>query len=343
MTPGGELTVTGYAVWALRLTISAIFVVAAIGKLADRAAVGQVLREFGVPARFTVLGSRALPVAELVVAVAVLPPFCAVAGCCAALALLAVFTTAVASQLRQGRHPRCSCFGTVSATPVSGWTLVRNAVIALLTAAALAGSLGWPGVPAALPPVRVIGIAVVIALAAAQWRQTAGMRALRAEVALLRANQPRHGGLTAGTAAPDFELPDTQGRTTGLHALRDAGRPVVLLFMHPTCAACQQLAGEFSYWQARSHDRLTLAPISGGDPAASAEWAAAFGLDGLLVQHRAEIAGRYRLHSTPSAVLIDTEGRIAGPAARGVQDIRDLLTDALDTTPATPDTREHVL
>ena len=56
-----------------RVILALVFVVAGLAKLADRAGARQALRDFGVPAALaTPLGSL-LPLAELAVAVALLP------------------------------------------------------------------------------------------------------------------------------------------------------------------------------------------------------------------------------------------------------------------------------
>ncbi len=320
-----------YVIWALRVVSAAVFVAAAFGKFTEPNSVRHSLADFGAPARLVAPGALALPVTELVVAVLVLFPATAVAGCVAALVLLAMFTVAVGVQLRRGRRPRCSCFG-VSA-PVSGWTVVRNAGFAVLAASALVGSVAVPGLPWMLPTGPGLGLTAVLVLTVVQVRQAILLRVLRAEVAVLRANRPRTGGLPADTPAPDFELPDVTGRRTNLAALLAEGRPAVLLFVHPDCAMCTMFAAEFAYWRARAAGRITLVPIGGGDPETNAAWADRFDVTGLLVQHRAEVAGRYRLHSTPAAVLVDPRGRIAGPPARTLADIRELLTAAVEESP----------
>jgi peroxiredoxin len=323
---------TEYVVWSLRFATAAVFAFAAVGKFAEPDSVRQSLAEFGVPARFTAPGSRALPALELAVAVLVLPPSTAVAGTVAALVLLAVFTAAVLVQLRRGRRPRCSCFG--ASAPVSGWTPVRNAGFAGLAAGALAGSLLDPGLPGTLPAGPGLGLTAGLLLAAVQLRQAVRLRALGVEVKRLRDNQPRTGGLLAGTPAPEFALPDVDGRTRTLAGLRAAGQPLVLVFVHPDCPVCTMFAMEFPYWHARSAGRLTLVPIGGGDPDENRAWAEKFDVTGLLVQHRAEVAARYKLLTTPAAIHLDTRGRVTGPPARTLPEIRDLLTTTLEATPA---------
>ena len=58
----------------VRVTLAAIFVVAAIGKLRDRADSTQAMRDFSVPGRFAAPPALLLPVAELVAAAALTQP-----------------------------------------------------------------------------------------------------------------------------------------------------------------------------------------------------------------------------------------------------------------------------
>jgi uncharacterized membrane protein YphA (DoxX/SURF4 family)/thiol-disulfide isomerase/thioredoxin len=313
-------------VWAARLTVAAVFVLAAWGKAADQRGTRQAVQDFGVPARLVPATAWALPAAELVVAVAVLPPASAVVACAAALALLAVFTVLIAAALRQGRRPGCSCFGAASTAPVSGWTLSRNAGIAILVAVALWGSLTRSGVPEQLTADRVVGLAVIVALAAVQVRLAAMARMLRQELAEVRAASARREGLPVGVAAPEFDLPSIDGTTGTLAGLVQAGHPVALVFLHPECGPCQDIAQELPEWGERLHGSLTLIPVGSGDLAANIEWARTRDLTRMLVQNDSEVTARYRLRGTPTAVLIDASGRIAARPARGPGEIRELLT-----------------
>src|SRR5262245_286723 len=99
------------ALLAARLVLAAMFAIAAIAKLANRRSLTVTLREFGV--REPMIGplSIALPAAELVVAVLLVPASTAVAGAIAAIALLAMFSVVVARALARHERPDCNCFG----------------------------------------------------------------------------------------------------------------------------------------------------------------------------------------------------------------------------------------
>jgi len=119
-----------------RVVLAGVFAAAAWGKLTDRLGTQQAARDFGVPAVAAPAVAFIVPVAELTVAVLLIfGGSAAVAGAVGAVALLAVFTIAIAVSLSRGRRPDCHCFGRVRTEAVSSRTLVRNG--ALMAAAVL--------------------------------------------------------------------------------------------------------------------------------------------------------------------------------------------------------------
>src|SRR5437660_184028 len=131
-----------------RLLLAVVFVVAGLAKLADRAGSRKALLDFGVPAMLVAPFAVLLPLAELAVAVALLPTFSAWWGAIGALALLLLFVAGIGYNLAHGRTPDCHCFGQLHSTP-AGWpTLVRTVVLA-----AGAGLIVWLGPHAADPDV----------------------------------------------------------------------------------------------------------------------------------------------------------------------------------------------
>lgn len=103
-------------------------------------------------------------------------------------------------------------------------------------------------------------------------------------------------GLAIGTPAPSFErLPSLLGQ----------GKPVLLLFSDPQCGPCQELAPHVANWQRVHADEVTIGVIEG---------------DGA-----SEIADAYGARGTPTAILVDTDGRVASPVAGGSAGIEDLM------------------
>ena len=143
---------------------------AGAAKLADRAGTRSAVAGFGAPRRFVAVLAIALPLAELAVAVLLLPASTAVAGAIGALALLALFSGAIAVSLANGRTPECHCFGQLHSAPASWKTLVRNGVLAALAGIALVGSLIEPGTSTVAWPGRLDAaefVAVAVAAGAA--------------------------------------------------------------------------------------------------------------------------------------------------------------------------------
>src|SRR5947209_15440906 len=101
----------------VRLLLAAVFLVAGLAKMADLAGSRQALRDFGVPARLADPFGLLLPLAELAVAVALLPTISAWWGALGALVLLLLFVVGIGYNLVRGRHPECHCFGQLPSAP----------------------------------------------------------------------------------------------------------------------------------------------------------------------------------------------------------------------------------
>jgi hypothetical protein len=106
--------------------------------------------------------ARTLPVLEAVAAVAILPAATRPAAAGLALALLVVFTLAVAINLARGRrHIDCGCFRFALRQPLSWWLVGRNGVLMLMALAAGAG--GATRLFTWLDAVTVAGAALALA------------------------------------------------------------------------------------------------------------------------------------------------------------------------------------
>src|SRR5438067_4473135 len=103
-----------------RVVLAMVFGAAGLAKLADRAGSRRALIGFGLPAALAAPLGVLLPLAELAVAVALIPAATAWWGAGGALALLLLFIVGVGTNLALGRKPDCRCFGQVAAGPV-GW------------------------------------------------------------------------------------------------------------------------------------------------------------------------------------------------------------------------------
>ncbi|MGH9156522.1 MAG: MauE/DoxX family redox-associated membrane protein [Acidimicrobiales bacterium] len=121
------------------MVLAAVFVRAGAAKLARPGPAAATFRTLGVP--IPAFMARALPVAELVLAVVLIAA--PVAGGMATFVLLASFSALLARALGSGLNVGCNCFGSASTKPVSRRDLVRNALLAVLAVAAT--GLSWAG------------------------------------------------------------------------------------------------------------------------------------------------------------------------------------------------------
>ncbi|MFS8096033.1 hypothetical protein LFM09_02745 [Lentzea alba] len=286
--------------WAARLLAAVVFGWAAVAKLRDLAGTRRAVASFGVPDGWVRPVAVALPVVELVVAVAVLLPWTAFVAGLVAFGLLAVFSVLVARLLRLGRRPDCACFGASGA--VSGFTLVRNGFLAVLVLVAAFGG----DVPFGVPGEWAVATAVVVALGTVQVWQGLELRRLKAPAEVVQ------------VTAPIFDLPSTGGGRGGLYTALAPGLPVVLLFLSTGCVPCSRIAAEVPSWRERLDGRVTLLVIGDADLAREHQ------VGEVLVQQSDEVSSAYELRGTPSAVLVDPAGLVVTTAA-GSYAIRELV------------------
>jgi len=212
-----------------RLLLAAVFIVASLAKLADRAGSRQALIDFGVPAMLARSLSILLPLAETAIAAALIPTISAWWGALGALVCLLLFVAGIGINLARGHRPHCHCFGQLSSSPVGWPTFGRNGVLA-----AIAGVVVWYGPNqvglsavrwlGALTPAQLGGVAVgalgLGLLAAESWillhliRQN-GRLLLRMDA--LEARLAGH-GLASLPAAPGLPV-----RRLSLRSIRPIG------------------------------------------------------------------------------------------------------------------------
>ena len=329
-----------------RLVLTAVFLVAAVGKLRDPDGSRKAVAEFGVPAPLAAAVARLLPWAELGVALALLPARTAVWGAVGSLVLLVGFLIGIAVSLARGRRPACHCFGQLSSGPIGWTTVARNLVLA---AVALAVAWQGPGPSLLAAPVGfttaerwlLVGGLVALVLIVVEGFVLVQVMAqngrllqrLEAVEALLGEHAPGHdhdappqrAGLPIGAPAPRFALPGLDGRTVRLQELQRGENPLLLLFLDPGCGPCGELLPEVGRWEQAAGARVALAVMSRGTAAENRPLAAAHGIRRVLLQGEQDVAGAYRVSGTPAAVLVQADGTIGSPAALGVDEVRALV------------------
>jgi hypothetical protein len=340
-----------FAVSLSQLLLAVVFAVAAVAKLADRSGTRSAIEAFGAPPRSAPAGALLLPIAELAIAAALVPAATARWGALAAVALLVIFSVAIARTLRAGSAPDCNCFGGLTQTEVGRGTLIRNlllggvgAFVALSASGQPVGAFHWVTIPAARD--RPAIVFMVVCLAGLGWfcwqllRQN-GRLLLRLEAQGAGTSPPRAGAkalppLEPGTAAPRFAGRDLHGEPVSLDSLLAPGRPVALFFTDPGCGACESALDMVARAQRERAGELTLAVISSGSIDRIEEKATQFGLDRVVPQGDEALFDAYRVYGVPGVVEIDEEGSLSRPAALGIDAVREVV---LGTAPSRPHER----
>ncbi len=335
-----------FAVSLSQLLLCVVFAVAGVAKLADRSGTRRAIEAFGVPPSLAPAGALLLPIAELVIAAALIPAATARWAALGAVALLAIFSIAIARTLRAGSAPDCNCFGGLTQTEVGRGTLIRNLLLGGLAAfVALGGqpvsAFRWVTVPAARDrPGIVFMVACLAGLGWFCWQllRQNGRLLLHLESEGPGAALPKTGAkalppLEPGTAAPRFAGRDLQGAPISLDSLLAPGRPVALFFTDPGCGACESALDTVGRAQRDRAGELTLAVISSGSIDRIKEKAAEFALDRVVPQDDESLFDAYRVYGVPGVVQIDEQGSLSRPAALGIDAVREV---ALGTAPEPP-------
>lgn len=313
----------------LRVALSAVFGTAGVTKLLDQRGTRDAVKNFGAPESLAPALSIVLPIAELAIAAGLLFVNTTRASAVASLLVLGIFVAAIGVNLARGHTHDCHCFGQLYSRPLGWPTLVRNLIFALG-----AGFVFWR----AETETSLSIVSTLAGLSAAQWLWLIG--ALIGGVAAMVYLHRRHRQLSVETAAapqglpvdavaPAFEVAAYRGGTTSLAELLDYGKPLLLIFTSPTCGPCVILFAEIKEWQQAHSEQLTIALISFGTIKENFVNVARNSLGQVLLQQEREVAEKYRANVTPTAVVVNTSGKIASPLAAGAEEIRHLLATVL--------------
>jgi peroxiredoxin/uncharacterized membrane protein YphA (DoxX/SURF4 family) len=332
-----------------RLLLALVFVVAGVAKLADPKGSRQAMIEFGVPAALAAPLGILLPLAELAVAVALIPASTAWWGAVGALVLLLLFVVGIGNSLAQGRKPDCHCFGQLHSAPAGGKTLARNAALAAVAGfvvwqgyhGAGPSAVGWLSSPSATRIVALVFGLVVLGLLVGAWWLL--LQLLRQNGRLLSRIEVLEGwrlasgaapsangsatGLPGGTRAPGFELLGLDGERHTLDSLLASGKPVMLVFTNSDCGPCTAMLPEIARWQEDLAETLTISLVSGGEPEENRAKSSEHGLRDVLLEDGG-VSDEYEVQGTPSAVLVRPDGTIGSSIAVGGEAIGALVTYA---------------
>jgi thiol-disulfide isomerase/thioredoxin len=313
----------------LRVVLSAVFGIAGVTKLLDQRGTRDAIKNFGAPEAMAPALSLVLPITELTIAAGLLFIGTAGASALAALLVLGLFVVAISVNLAHGRTHDCHCFGQLYSRPLGWPTLARNLVFALG-----AGIVLWRAYTR--PSASVVTVLAQLGLV--QWLWLIGALAIvvvilvylhRRQKYLLAKTSAAPKGLPLDSVAPQFELAAYAGGRSSLTQLLAYGKPLLLIFTNPTCGPCVVLFEEVKEWHESHSEQLTIALISFGTIKENFVNVARNGLGQVLLQREREVAEKYGANVTPTAVVVNTRGRIASPLAAGADEIRKLLATVL--------------
>jgi thiol-disulfide isomerase/thioredoxin len=116
------------------------------------------------------------------------------------------------------------------------------------------------------------------------------------------------------------KLPDLEGNTVELADFGD--QQTLVLFWNPGCGFCQQMLPDIREWEKQMpEDAPGLLLVSAGTKEANE----AMGLDSPVVVDPHFAVGRaFGASGTPSAVLVDNEGKVASELAVGAPAVWEL-------------------
>lgn len=124
-----------------------------------------------------------------------------------------------------------------------------------------------------------------------------------------------------GEDVPRFEMKDLGGNDRDASLF--AGKETLVAFWSLTCGYCQQMIGDLRDWEkAKGADGPDLVVFSDGDIAANRE----LGLTSpVILDEGHRVSEKFGMYGTPSAVLVNKDGKIVSETAVGADDIWALV------------------
>lgn len=115
--------------------------------------------------------------------------------------------------------------------------------------------------------------------------------------------------IAAGSEAPDFTLPSSDGAPRALGDLTQADeRPAVLVFFKTTCGTCKLSFPVFAELERRFRNASPVVAIAQDSMRAGRAWLDGLGFDGLMLsdEYAKYAASRaYGVQTVPTVVLVD--------------------------------------
>lgn len=335
-----------YLLLIARLILAAVFAVAGVAKLFDRAGGEKAITDFGVPRTLAKPLSVLLPLAEIAIAVLLLPLATAWFGAISAFLLLLAFVVGVSYNFARGNTPDCHCFGQIHSEPVGWSTLIRNSVLAFAAAVVViagretagASAFAWlDDLSVGEKMNLVFGVLTVGLLAFVAFKlKTIGAQqiVLQRHLELLEIGErtgasereeaaPPAAGFPIGAVLPTFSLPAINGKQFSSRDLVQTNKPALLFFVGANCQPCAALLPEIENWRKEFSEKINFVFFSSG---AAKENSEKFGADKIvLLQKEREIMELFGVKWTPTVLLVNSNGTIGSRLATGDRAIRQLV------------------
>ncbi len=325
------------ALVALPLILAAVLGVSGIAKVRDDDdAARRSWADLGVPPRVnTRFLRRAHPWAEIALALALVgaPGWSAVVAAGAAVVLCVVYLVLIARAAARSEPVACDCFGAAARTPVTGRTVARNTLLLGLAIGSVIQAVRGGS------PLEVLATAPSATWA---WLAAVGLAALTTYLVLPHTSELPQVPEPATPPAPEPADDDgaeylrtltpmtTLVAADGTHhdlVSMSARRAHLLLFVNPGCGGCAPVFEKVPAWQDRIPEvairlvvRQELTDLAASHP----DWMpiALHDPDGLT-------ARALRAISTPTAVLLGTDGMLAGGPVAGSEAVEHLVLDVV--------------
>ena len=236
------------------------------------------------------------------------------------LMLFVAYLLLVVRAVRRPEPVDCGCFGALGDSEVTPMTVWRNvllvvaallAVVAGLQDGGLAGSLGDEGVLAWVASAALTAaIAVLVAYRAPATGAPAAAPRVEADGGYERVETPRAQVLSQ---RGELVLLSHETMTSAL----------LLVFLNPGCGPCERIGPDLARWAEELHP-VTLRAVVTATPAVVESYTY---FEGLAYYDPFGIARAAFGVGTPAAVLLGTDGLLAGGPVQGEDDVRSFVAE----------------
>jgi uncharacterized membrane protein YphA (DoxX/SURF4 family)/peroxiredoxin len=300
--------IANYGVALLRIGFGLVFIFSGGLKLAHLAAFSEALRSFGmIPESLIFLIGVLIPVTEIILGAALLVGFRTEIVSQIAVAILVLFTAAIAAKLSEGAEISCACFGPLSSEKISGATVWRNLILlccGVLVFAFAAKASFWKNLQ------RLIGFLVIFFLAVEVALLSKQNGELKNRLAML-IGDGKNGSLKPGEMASPFKATNLEGEQLEITYDRAVAKTLLLIFS-TSCGACERNLPKWAEIASKSmEDHQRIWGISLNSLTKTKEYVFKNDIKyPVFVSSDTAFIKSYRIFAVPQTILIDVQGRV---------------------------------